>query len=168
MKQTLKYILDKLIEHIKIAEAKYSITLALASGVIVLGSSFIGAEDVYIKVLSSATIIFSLVSIVYGFIALFARRIRHRIKKMPKKIENLMYYKTIISFDEKTYVEKLKERYNFPANYKPDEFDYDLARSVIAEARVANTKFAYFNLSLVFLMLSVFSAVVMVVLLGGI
>ena len=119
------------------------------------------------KILASATVIFSLVSIVYGFFALFSRRIRHRIKKKPKHIENLMYYKTIMNFDEKNYLKEMIKRYDFPKSYKPDELDFDLARSVIAEARVANAKFMYFNLSLAFLMLSVFMAVIMVAFLGG-
>ena len=88
MKQTLKYIFDKLLELIRIAEAKYSITLALASGVIVLGSSFIGSENLYTKILASATVIFSLISIVYGFVALFARNIKLRAKRKPKKSKN--------------------------------------------------------------------------------
>ena len=167
MKQTLKYIFDKLLELIRIAEAKYSITLALASGVIVLGSSFIGSENLYTKILASATVIFSLISIVYGFVALFARNIKLRPKRKPKQAKNLLFYKTIIHFDEHTFLEEIKSKYNFPASYKFDEFDLDLARSVIAQARVANVKFLYFNISLFFLLLGVFSAVFMVVLLGG-
>lgn len=168
MKQTLKYIYERLIDIIKIAEGKYSITLALASGVIVLGSSFIGQESFYIRVLAGGTIVFSLISIIYGFVALFARNVRLFRKRMPKNDKNLMFYKTIIKFDEYAYVDEIKKKYNFPKSYKPDEFDYNLARSVIAQARVVNIKFLYFNLSLLFLLLSVFLAVVMVMLLGGI
>lgn len=168
MKQTLKYIYERLIDIIKIAEGKYSITLALASGVIVLGSSFIGETNFYVRLLAGGTIVFSLVSIIYGFVALFARNVHLFKKRTPKKNNNLMFYKTIIKFDEYTYVEEIKNKYAFPKSYKPDEFDYDLARSVIAQARVVNIKFIYFNLSLTFLLLSVFLAVVMVVVLGGI
>ena len=167
MKQTLKYIYDKLLELIRIAEAKYSITLALASGVIVLGSSFIGNTNVYTKILASGTVIFSLISIVYGFVALFARNIKVRPKTKPQRKKNLLFYKTIIHFDEENFLEELKAKYGFPNSYKFDEFDRDLARSVIAQARVANVKFLYFNISLFFLLLSVFLAVAMVVVLGG-
>lgn len=167
MKQTLKYIYDKLVELAKIAEAKYSITLALASGVIVLGSSFIGSPQILVQILASATIIFSLISIIYGFVALLARSIKIRRKKSPKPRTNLMHFKTIINFDEESYLQEIQSRYGFPANYKFDEFDRDLARSVIAQAHVDNIKFAYFNLSLIFLIFSVFSAVAMVIVLGG-
>ncbi|MFQ6749645.1 MAG: hypothetical protein ACLRFR_02230 [Clostridia bacterium] len=167
MKQTLKYIYDKLVELAKIAEAKYSITLALASGVIVLGSSFIGSRQILVQILASATIVLALISIIYGFVALMARSINIRQKKSPKNKTNLMHFKTIIDFDEEGYLEALKSKYGFPANYKFDEFDRDLARSVIAQARVDNIKFAYFNLSLIFLIASVFSAVAMVIILGG-
>lgn len=167
MKQTLKYIYDKLLDLIKIAEAKYSITLALASGVIVLGSSFIGEQDVYIKILASGTVVFALISIIYGFVALFARNIKPKKPKRNPHNSNLLFYKTIIQYDEKTYIQNIKEKYNFPPQYKPDGFDLDLAKSVIAQARVANIKFVYFNLSLVFLLLSIFLAVLMVIVLGG-
>lgn len=167
MKQTLKYIYDKLLDLIKIAEAKYSITLALASGVIVLGSSFIGNTNVYTKILASGTVIFALISVVYGFVALFARSIKVRPKTKPHHTTNLLFYKTIIHFDEETFLQEIKTKYSFPSTYKFDEFDRDLARSVIAQARVANVKFLYFNISLFFLLLSVFMAVAMVMVLGG-
>ena len=70
-------------------------------------------------------------------------------------------------FDADSYLKEMILRYGFPKNYKPDEFDKDLAKSVIAQARVTHAKFMYFNLSLAFLMLSVFMAVLMVALLGG-
>lgn len=168
MKQTLKYIYDKLLELTKIAEAKYSITLALASGVIVFGSSFIANTNPVAKVLASGTVIFALISVLYGFIALIARTIKPSQRNAKHHKQNLFHYKTILGFNETTYIAEIKKRYNFPRTYKPDEMDLDLARTVIAQARVTNLKFAYFNLSVVFLMLSVLLAVVLVAVVGGI
>lgn len=168
MKQTLKYIYEELLEIMKIAEGKYSITLALASGVIVLGNSFISNNNIYVKALAGGTIIFSLISIIYGFFALKARHIKIRIKtKPPTNVENLTYYKSIIKFDEKTFLNEIIKRYNFPKSYKVDEFDLDLSRSVIAQAKTLYYKFLYFNISLFFLLLAVVLAVCMVFVLGG-
>ena len=167
MKQTLKYIYACLIDIMKIAEGKYAITLTLASGVIVLGTSFIGSENILAKVCAGASIIFSLVSMIYGFCALLARTIKIRKKKLPKKIDNLTFYKTIIKFDEQNYLEQIIKEYNFPKSYKPDAFEIDLAKNIIAQANVVYFKFLFFNLSLIFLLFSVFFAVVMIIIVGG-
>ena len=72
-----------------------------------------------------------------------------------------------MKFDAESYVEAIKKSYGFPANYKPDGFDLDLAKNVIAQARVIALKFWYFNTSLFFLILSILLAVFMVLVLGG-
>jgi len=167
MKQTLKYIYERLLDNFRIAEGKYAITIALASAVIVFGSTFISNTNLYVRILAGGCIVFALISILYGFIALFARRIRYFRKHKPQKVENLMYYKTIIKFNEFEYIEELKHRYNYPKSYKPDGLDYDLARMVISQAKVINLKFLYFNLSLVFLIISVLLGVGLVIFIGG-
>ena len=166
MKQTLKYIYERLLDNTKIAESKYAITIALASGVIVFASGFLSLDSLIGKTLSAGCIVFALISVLYGFVALSAKTIRIPRKKHPKKIKNLMFYKNIIRFDEHSYVEEIKKRYNFPNAYKPDEFDFDLARQVISLAKVVYLKFLYFNLSLVFLILSVICGVVLIILIG--
>ena len=166
MKQTLKYIYERLLDSFKIAEGKYAISIALASGVIVYGSSFIATANLHIRILAGGCIIFALVSVLYGFVALFARRIRFFKKQKPRKIDNLMYYKTIMKFNEYDYVNEVKIRYNFPKSYKPDELDYDLARMLISQAKVINLKFLYFNLSLVFLIASILLGVGLVIFMG--
>lgn len=168
MKQTLKYIYERLLDSFRIVEGKYAITIALASAVIVFASTFIANADVYVRILAGGCIVFALISILYGFVALSARRIRFFKKQKPQKIENLMYYKTIIKFNEFDYVEEIKNRYNYPKSYKPDGFDYDLARMVISQAKVINLKFLYFNLSLVFLIVSILLGVGLVLLIGGV
>ena len=159
MKQTLKYIYERLIDNMKLAENKYSITIALASGVIVFGSSFLSSQNFFSKTLSAACVIFALISVLYGFFALSAKHIHIRRKRKTRPVKNLMYYADIVKFDEMNYVAEIIRRYNFPKNYKPDEFDYDLARQIISLARIVHLKYLNFNLSLVFLILSVLSGV---------
>lgn len=168
MKQTLKYIYERLLDMLRIAEGKYAITIALASGVIVFCSSFVSVQNLATRVLAGGTIVFSLVSIIYGFVALFARRIKVHTKKSPTDTDNLMFYKNISKFSAEDYIEQIKKAYKFPASYKPDGFDLDLAKTIIAQARVITLKFWYFNVSLFFLILAVLLAVVMILIIGGV
>lgn len=164
MKQTLKYIYERLLDSFKFAETKYSITIALASGVIVFGSSFLSQTEILAQTLSTGCVVFALISVLYGFIALSARKIKLPVNKKPKKIDNLIYYKIIVKFDEFNYVDEIKKRYQFPSSYKPDEFDYDLARQIITLAKVINLKYIYFNLSIIFLFISVLFGVGLIML----
>jgi len=164
MKQTLKYIYERLLDSFKMAETKHSITIALASGVIIFGSTFLSQTNTTAKSLSTACVAFALISILYGFIALSARKIKLPKNKKPKTYENLMYFKDIIKYDEYNYVNEIKKRYNFPNAYKPDELDLDLARMIITLAKVVNLKYLYFNLSLIFLFISVLLGVGLIML----
>lgn len=168
MKQTLKYIYDKILKQQNQAESKFSITIALASAVIVFGASFITENNVTENILAGGCIIFALISILYSFLALKARIIKIKDKKRKKTEKNLIFYKNIINFDEFDYTNAIVERYDFPANYKIDEFDLDLARQIIATAKVVYYKFFYFNVSLVFLMMSILFAVAEVFVIGGV
>ena len=47
MKQTLKYIFDKLYENMKYAEGKHSIILALSSAVIAFASTFFNNDNIF-------------------------------------------------------------------------------------------------------------------------
>lgn len=168
MKQTLKYIYQNLIEKTKIAESKFSISIALASAVIVFASSFLTDNNVSINVVAGGCIVFALTSILYAFVALLARNVKIKKKHKTKQVDNLLYFKNIVKFDEFTYVEEIKNKYNFPKSYKPDNFDFDLAREIIAAAKSVNHKFLYFNFSLFFLMMSIVFAVGLVLFVGGI
>lgn len=168
MKQTLKYIYDKILKQQNQAESKFSITIALASAVIVFGASFITENNVTENILAGGCIIFALISILYSFLALKARIIKIKNKKRKKTEKNLIFYKNIINFDEFDYTNAIVERYDFPPNYKIDEFDLDLARQIIATAKVVYYKFFYFNVSLVFLMMSILFAVAEAFVVGGV
>ena len=167
MKQTLKYIYERLLENMKFAEGKHAVTIALASAVIVFALNFLSLTAPFVATLSAGCIVFSLISILYGFIALSARKVKIGEAKIKEDVKyNLMYYKDIILFDVETYVTKVKQEYNMPKAYKPDNMDKDLARQIISVAKVTSLKFSYFNLSLLFLFLSLTCAVATILLLG--
>ena len=167
MKQTLKYIYERLFDSLRYAETKHSITMTIAAAVIAFSSTFFSNNSV-INILTSASIMFSLISIIYSFIALLSREVKIR-KDTSKNIKrnNLMNYKTIIQYTDIDYVKKIKKEYDLPTSYKPDEMDLDLARQVITTAKLVNIKFSYFNFALVYLFFSIMCAIIVVCLKGN-
>lgn len=166
MKQPLKYIYERLFDNLKYAETKHSITMTLASAVIAFASTFF-SDNSLINILSSATIMLALISVIYSFIALISREVRIKIHSGEIKQNNLMFYKTIMKYDEMSYVKKIKKEYNLPTSYKVDEMDLDLARQVISTAKLLYIKFSYFNYALFFLFLSLFCGIVVVCIKGN-
>lgn len=167
MKQTLKYIYERLFENLKYAETKHSITMTIASAIIAFSSTFF-SQDRLINILTSTTIMLSLLSIIYSFIALLSRKIEPKNEGRISKHNNLMYYKTIKDFTTKEYVKALQKKYEFPSDYKTDEMDMDLARQVITTAKLVNLKFNYFNFSLIYLFVSLICGIVVVCVKGNI
>lgn len=165
MKQTLKYILERLIENRKFAEEKHSITIALSSAVILFFSSFIANENDLIKFLAALSIIFALVSVLYSFFALTAKRVKTKSKHSINQ-GNLFDYKDISKFDEEVYLQTMKSQYEFPKQYKIDNYDRDLAKQVISLAKAISFKFSFFNIALLFLGIGVFCGVVVICLIG--
>lgn len=166
MKQTLKYIFDKLYENMKYAEGKHSIILALSSAVIAFASTFFNNDNIFQNIFASTCLIFALISIIYCFCALIAKNPAIKAHKNVK-CDNLLNYRSIITHDEETYLKALKEEYTFLKDYKPDEFDKDLTRQIIKVAKSINVKFTYFNFSIVFLVFSILSAIVTVMIRGN-
>ena len=167
MKQTLKYIYERLFESLKYAETKHSITMTIASAVIAFASTFF-SDNYFVNILSSACIMLALISIIYSFIALLSRNVRVSQKERIVKKDNLMLYKTIKEYSDISYCKKIKSLYKLPPSYKIDEMDLDLARQVITTAKLVNLKFSYFNFSLVFLFLSIVCGIVVVCIRGNI
>ena len=166
MKQTLKYILEKLIQMRKFAEEKHSITIALSSGVIVFSSYFISSQRQEILLVSAASIVFALISVLCSFLALAARRVR--IKSFNKKESgDLIDFRSVSKFGVNDYLETVKTLYNFPKTYKFDQFDKDLATQIISTAKVISIKFSYFNSAILFLALSVICAVISICFYAG-
>lgn len=166
MKQTLKYIYEKLFEQQKFAENKHSILITLATALAVFSVAYLENVNALITILSACSILFSLLSLAFSFIALFAKKTS--LKKSKKNIEfsNLMFYKDIVKFDEESYLQALKKNYPFPKNYSFDKMDRDLSKQVIATAKSVETKFQYFNFALAFLFASIFCEVFVILLMS--
>lgn len=166
MKQTLKYIYSIIYDNMKFAEAKHTIILTLSSAVIAFATTFFG-NNKFQNVLASGGIVFALISILYSFVALIARKVRIKAKKSANN-QNLIFYKNVMKFDENTYISNIKKKYSFTNIYTPDQMDYDLAKTIIATARLAYIKFLYFNFAVLFLILSIICLISIVLLSGGI
>lgn len=167
MKQTLKYIYERLFEKLKYAETKHNTTMTIAAAVIAFASTFF-SDNKIINVLSSACIMFSLISIIYSFIALLSRDIKLSNKEKFSSKNNLMNYKTIKDFSAPSYIKKIKQMYGLPHSYKADEMDLDLARQVISTAKLVGIKLSYFNFALVYLFLSIVCGIIVVCFKGNI
>ena len=164
MKQTLKYIYSVIYDNLKFAEAKHTLILTLTSAVLAFGTTFFSDNSIQ-NLLAIASILFSLIAIFYSFVALVARNVKVKQKRIPKNL-NLVHYKHIMHFDEIGYIEEIKKRYEFTKIYKPDNMDYDLARQIISVAKLAYIKFLYFNFAVIFLISSIICLIVAVLFRG--
>lgn len=147
MKQLLKYILQSNMEHLKISETKHSISLALSSGLCVIIANFLMCA----QILCSIAIVFCLLSAISSFFALSSREIVSFKRQKPDTATNLIYFKYICALSEKRYLSELIRDYGFPSDFRPDNFEQDLAREIIAISKRANSKYKLFNVSLLLL-----------------
>lgn len=156
MKQILKYILAQVMENLHFAEGKHNISITLSSAVIVFAASQFSFYTRLGAVFASCAIVACAASLFCSFSAMSSRKIRwfHAFKK-SEKAKNLIYFQDVSSFDEETYIKKIQTDYSLPKSYKPDGFDYDLARQIIATSKVAKIKFRLFNAALTFLALAI-------------
>ena len=164
MKQTLKYILERLVISRKFAEEKHSVTIALASGVIVFSSYFISNQRAEIIFVSAGSIVLALISVLYSFLALSARRVKVK-TETQKNSGDLIDYKSVADFGIENYLKTLKDSYQ---SYRFDQFDKDLAMQIISTAKVTKIKFSYFNIALIFLALSIICCALSICLLAGV
>lgn len=166
MKQTLKYIYSIVYDNLKFAESKHTLILTFSGAVLAFATTFF-SENIAQNLFAIASIVFALLAIFYSFIALVAKT--SKITNTHKaKVCNLTFYKDIMNFDEVSYINEIKKQYEFTNIYKPDNFDYDLARQIISNSKLAHTKFLYFNFAVVFLLASVLSLIVTVLIRGGV
>ena len=167
MKQTLKYIYNIVYDDMKFAEAKHNIVLTLASAVTAFATTFFGTNNIQ-TLFAAASIIFALIAILYSFVALVSRRVRVRQRKRLKKDPNLISYKDIIYYDSEGYLSAVKKDYDFLRGYKPDKMDLDLAGQIITTSKLAWIKFLYFNLAVIFLIASIITIIMAVLIRGNI
>lgn len=154
MKQLLKYILSQMLEHQKQAETKHSIGIALISAVAVVLINYASSEVLYLKVISLISLAFCFVALAFSFLAVSARVVSVKKYKEPRQDINYMYYKDIHNIVPSQYILGLARAYNFPDNFLPDNFELDLAKTIISTAQRAYSKNKLFNLSLLFLFIS--------------
>ena len=165
MKQTLKYIFDRLEEQLKYAETKHSISITLASALTVFSATYLDSSKPLVNALSAISIIFSLVSVLYSFIALSAKHIRFG-RTHKSQQENLLYFKHIARFSPEDYLKEIAKSYPLFKGYKTDQVDLDLSKQVVATAKTISAKFLLFNFALTFLILSLFCESAVIILKG--
>ena len=165
MKQTLKYILSVVMENLKYAESKHGVSIALATGIIIFASSNLATLILLNIIFSGLAIFFCAVSIGFSFLALMSRNIRiSKTKEVTAtKDLNLVYFNDIRDFDAPNYLEAIINYYDFPKNYKPDEFEVDLAEQILLNAKVTSLKFNFFNKSIEWLAVGIFFIIVTVI-----
>lgn len=166
MKQTLKYILQYVMENLKIAETKHSVIIALNGAVIALSLSFVANANALVKYLNYIVLFFAGLSIIISFFALHSRsvNVKFRAKKLSDK--SLLYYQNLANMTSEELLNNLIEFYDFPKNYKIDNFDIDLSSTIIANSKVTKVKYKLFNDSALFCVISIIACLAMFLLNG--
>ena len=167
MKQTLKYILEYVLNNLKIAESKHSIILALNGVIIAFAVNYLMHKNTFVRYCDYLVIAFSGLSILSSFFALHARNINVKNKQQNIQNSNLLHYKNLSNLTNTQLIESVKEKYNFPKNYMPDNFDFDLASTIIANSKVVEKKYLLFNKSTFFCVLAILSALAMFFIIGA-
>ncbi|HAJ77580.1 MAG TPA: hypothetical protein DCO89_00730 [Clostridiales bacterium] len=157
MKQTLKYILQYVIENLKMAETKHSIIIALNGGVIALSLGFVQSTNLIIKYTNYAVLFFAGLSIIISFFALHARRVDVKFKAKKYADKNLLYFQNLAIMTSEELIKNIIKYYNYPPNYKIDNLEIDIASTIIANSKIVKRKFQLFNDSAFFCVLSIIS-----------
>lgn len=166
MKQTLKYILQYVIENLKVAETKHSVIIALNGAVIALILGYLNLPSLVIKGLNWAIIFFCGLSIIVSFFALHSRKIKVKNKFKNLADKNLLYYRNLAGMSSAELIENIIEFYDFPADYKIDNFDIDLSNTIIANSIVVEIKYRLFNKSVFFSVIGIICALIMFAMVG--
>lgn len=166
MKQILKYTLGVVIENVKFSETKHSIIISLNGGIIVFTAGFFSSNVFEIAILNWSVLFFSGISMLISFAALHARFDKIKRKVKSRRINSLLYYKDISSLSEIDYLNRIIINYNFPKDYVIDEYEKDLAKEIIANARLAEIKYSLFNKTVFFLGVSLIIALVLFAVVG--
>lgn len=147
MKQLLKYILSQMLEYQKQAETKHSIGIALISGLAVLLINFTSSSFLIVKVGSVVGLGLCVLALIISFSAVKAKTVKREDYIRIDENINYMYYKDIHNFMPGQYLQSLAHRYDFPKNYLPDNFELDLAKSILSSAQRVYSKNRLFNIS---------------------
>lgn len=161
MKQTLKYILQYVLENLKIAETKHSVIIALNGAIIALSLGFYSGGSGVVKYINYLVLFFAGVSIIISFFAIHSRSVNVKFKAKKYMDANLLYYKNLAEQTSEELLKNIIKYYNFPPNYKIDNFDIDLSSTIVANSRVTRSKFAMFNTSTFFCVISIIFCIAM-------
>ena len=168
MKQTLKYILQYVIENLKMAETKHSVIIALNGGVIALSLGFTQTENLIARYTIYAVLFFAGLSIIISFFALHARNVNVKFKAKKYTDKNLLYFQNLAIMSSEELIKNIIKYYNYPQNYKIDNFEIDIASTIIANSKIVKRKFQLFNDSAFFCVLSIISCLIAFLLNGAI
>lgn len=166
MKQTLKYILDYVLQNLRIAETKHSILLALNGVIVAFAVNYIMHKNAIIRYLDYLVLILCGLSILSSFFALHARSVKVKDKQKKLQDKNLMYYQNLAGLTSTELVASIVLYYDFPSSYKADNLDLDLASTIIANSKIVQNKYMLFNKSTVFCTLAIIALLAMLLLVG--
>lgn len=166
MKQTLKYILQFVLENVKISETKHSVTIALNGAIIALSLTFLSNNNQLVRYLNWSVLFFCGISIIISFFALHSRNVRVKNKFKSTQNKNLLYYKNLSTMSSEELLTNVITYYDFPQTYKPDNFDLDLAITIIANSKVVEVKNKLFNRSTFFSVVGIIFALFMFAFVG--
>lgn len=166
MKQTLKYILDYVLQNLHIAETKHSILLALNGVIVAFAVNYVMNKNAIVRYMDCIVLVLCGMSILTSFFALHARSIRVKDKQKKLQEKNLMYYQNLSTLTSQELVASIVKFYNFPASYTADNLDLDLASTIIANSKIVESKYQLFNRSTVFCTLAIICVLSMFVLVG--
>ena len=155
MKQTLKYILDYILQNLKIAESKHSVILALNGVIVAFAVNYVSYNYAIIRYIDYLVISLCGLSILSSFFALHARSIKLKNKNKKLQNKNLLYHQNLSILTSTELLESIKKQYDYPKSYKFDNFDLDLASTIIANSKIVERKYQLFNKSALFCTLAI-------------
>ena len=127
---------------------------------------FSTGDTITAKYLNYSVIFFAGLSIIISFYALHSRNINVKLRPRKYSDTNLLYYQNLATMTSGELLNNIIKFYNFPSNYEIDNFEVDLASTIIANSKVIRIKFKLFNNSTFFCVFSIISCIARF-LLGG-
>lgn len=154
MKQLLKYILTQVFEQQKQAETKLGVVIALIGGVAVVMLNVKVSNNIYIKIVWYCAFIFCVLALIVCLVAVKAKKVQSRRYKKSIEDINYIFYEDIKDFMPGQYLLNIAKAYNFPKDYLPDNFELDLAKSIVSLSKRVYTKNKLLNISFMLLVIS--------------
>ncbi|ODS34918.1 hypothetical protein BEH94_02490 [Candidatus Altiarchaeales archaeon WOR_SM1_SCG] len=156
LENKLKEISNNVNELLKFAEAKNAGLIAFNCAVALAMVSLLNGELSQLwKYLIIYIIGMNIISLFIVMSSLFAQTNPKNFKQKIEKDDNLLFIGTISHMTPKTYIEKLKEKYNLESTN--ENLEIDLARQLIIISQITARKFNLFNIALCFTFAGIFT-----------